>query len=129
MLEHSRKVFECPDTPATPKAFDRFVVFGTPVLEQLVFAGEPEITRFAAVVALWRGTWARMSYTEPVRVEILLTVTAPEFRWPVWVMTGEPVHMQELILTKRPLAREAVEAFGYKQVNVGLRLLVLSHAV
>jgi hypothetical protein len=69
-----------------------------------------------------------MSFEELNCVEILLAVAAPEFRRPLRIVLGERVFMEGCTIVKRLLARDAVEAFGYKQINVRLHFLVRLHA-
>ena len=124
MLEYSRKILELLGAPAAPKAFDRLVVSGIQMQDQLPVAREPEVARLARVIARWRSAWASMPFEKLVCVEILLTVAAPEFRWPVWIVAAEPVCIEEGVAVERHLTRDAVEAFGYEQIDMGLHLLV-----
>ena len=59
-----------------------------------------------------------------VCAEILLTVAAPEFCWPAWIVKVEPVCVKGCLAVERPLARDAVETLGYEQIYMGLHLLV-----
>ena len=92
--------------------------------EQHHLVGEPEIARFASVVARWRDAWARMFIEQFVRTEAFLAIAAAEFRHRVWVMNAPPVFPGGCGFAERFLARDAVEAFGYKQIDMRLHLLV-----
>ena len=92
--------------------------------DQLPVARELEVARFASVVACWRSARASMFSEQLVCVEILLTVAAPEFRWPAWIVEVEPVCAEECVAVERPLTRDAVQTFGYEQIDMGLHSLV-----